>query len=263
MARNKKDKKEEETEAGAPSWMVTYGDLMSLLLTFFVLIVSMSSIQIVKFEKAMGSLQGALGVLTADPTVIAHPEVYKSDLTGFQPRRVVSALNEMQQFIKENKLEDSIHIQAQGDEIAIRISNPVLFDLGKANLKPDIFPMLLHIVKLGEGSSIRVEGHTDDLPIKTPQFPSNWELSAARASTVIRYFVDEGGLEPAKLSASGYAEFRPIKPNDSAKGRGSNRRVEIFVKYRGEEKIVPSGLHGTEPDSAFAEFLQAMDADNE
>ena len=107
----------------------------------------------------------------------------------------------------------------------------MFFDLGKANLKPEAVEILRKVAPTLRSlpNPLRVEGHTDDLPIRTSQFPSNWELSVHRATNVVRYLVEEEGFDPKKLSAAGYSEYRPLVPNNSDANRQINRRVDIII----------------------------------
>ncbi|HDL19055.1 MAG TPA: chemotaxis protein MotB, partial [Bacteroidetes bacterium] len=116
--------------------------------------------------------------------------------------------------------------------IAIRMKEKLLFDLGKADIKPSASPILKKIGALAKGwpNNIRVEGHTDNLPIHTLQFPSNWELSAIRAINVVHFLQDQCQVSPTKIYSIGYGENRPLVPNDSPDNRSKNRRVEIYLE---------------------------------
>ena len=212
--------------------MVTYGDLMSLLLTFFVLLVSFSSIQQSEFQKAMGSLKGALGVLKYKQSPTNLSEINIPRLHGSQKSEFDQMLRQLVDYIKKHGLSDSIKVTRTKDGIGVRIMNPILFDLGKADLKPGVYPLLRKIGEMAKKwpNRIRVEGHTDDLPIHTPEFPSNWELSALRAISVIHFFEDQVGVNPDKLYCSGYGSHKPLVPNTSEKNRAMNRRVEIYFE---------------------------------
>ncbi len=233
MARKKGKNNNESNGGGAPLWMVTYGDLMSLLLTFFVLLVSFSSIELAKFQKAMGSLKGALGVLPKEQSVLWQKEPVFPQLSDFENRRVQKVISELRNVIKKKGLKDNVSLDATEDGIIIRIDSPILFDLGKAELKPASFPILDKILEMTQKwpNSIRIEGHTDNLPIHNSKFPSNWELSTARALSVLRYFLNYGKIEPQRLAAVGYGEYHPLVPNNSIKNRAKNRRVEIYIEY--------------------------------
>ncbi len=212
--------------------MVTYGDMMSILLTFFVLILSFSSIQNVEFEKALGSLKSALGVLPKKESVIYQltpkfPKIANNLTKG----KFQKSVQELQKIIKEEGLEDNIKLETKEDGILIRIDSPVLFDLGKAKLKAKALPILNRVLEMTRDwpNNIRIEGHTDDLPIHTEKYPSNWELSTARALSVLRYFLNQGNVEPNRLAAVGYGEYHPLVPNNSQENRAKNRRVEIYI----------------------------------
>lgn len=229
----KRSKNNDDSGPGVPAWMVTYGDLMSLLLTFFVLLVSFSSIQMAKFQKALGSLKGALGVLPREESVLKQWEPVMPQLTDYQKRRVYKVISQLRNVVKTEGLEQNISMESTGNGIIIRIESPILFGLGEAELKPSAYPILNKILEMTQQwpNNIRIEGHTDDLPIHTSRFPSNWELSTARALSVLRYFLQRGAIEPQRLAAVGYGQYHPLVPNNSPANRAKNRRVEIYIEY--------------------------------
>ncbi len=237
MARRKR-RNSEAGGGGAPDWMVTYGDLMSLLLTFFVLLVSFSSIELTKFRQAMGSLKGALGVLPKEQSIMWQKEPLLPQLTDFQQKRVQKVISEMRNMIKQNGLENDVTLESSAKGILVRIESPVLFNLGQAELKEQSYAILNKIVEMTQDwpNSIRIEGHTDNLPIHTLEFPSNWELSTARALSVLRFFLDNGHIEPYRLAAVGYGEYHPLVPNDTPENRTKNRRVEIYIDHQDKLK---------------------------
>lgn len=226
MAKKKQTPKKVDT----PAWLATFGDMMSLLLAFFVLLFSFSSIQESKFQAAMGSLQGALGVLDTYPTVPVHehfenlPELQRT-LEGVKKK-----IEELREQVQALKRSDEVTVSRTEKGLAIRLDSRFLFDLSSAGLRPEAHEVLDELLGSLKGlpNEIRVEGHTDNLPINSPQFPSNWELSAARASSIIRFF-EERGMDPRRMTAVGYGEWRPVVRNDSPENRQKNRRVEIFV----------------------------------
>ena len=227
-------------------WMATFGDMMSLLLTFFILLVSFSSIQETKFHEAVGSLQGALGVLSQLPKVPVKMDIDKptkrgdSDSDGLNKQ--VEKLKEKIAALKENG--KSVNVSRSEKGLAIRLDDQTLFDPGKADLRGGADEILTLVAgTLAEfPNAVRIEGHTDNLPIHTEQFPSNWELSAARAAAVLRFF-QERGLDPRRMSAVGMGEWRPLASNDSAAERQRNRRVEIFMETKGEQRATRLGDH--------------------
>ncbi len=252
-----KAKKKKKEGGGAPGWMVTYGDMMSLLLTFFVMLLSYSSTDIVKFKQAMGSLRGALGVMKSEQGVVNLPKMM---IGSRSQNQVETSTVRLRKLIKQEHLEDAISVERTDKGLLIRISNLVLFDLGKAEIKPEIYSIidkLVGIIAQWEGP-IRVEGHTDDLPIHTAQFPSNWELSTARAVKVLRILIEKGGVAPKNLSAVGYGEHHPIVPNTHAKSRAQNRRVEIHLEMNADPPARPRPL-GQEAPQTLQEGSDPLD----
>ncbi len=227
---------------GAPEYMATYGDMMTLLLCFFVLLLSMAEMDAKKFEIAASSFQQALsGVMESLPTIAIHEQVILPKLGGDDQNKkmAVEAVERMRRFVQSDEdLKEAIKVEVTDKGLAIRISDPVGFGTGSDQLEPklrEVLTGMLDIIKDIDERDIRVEGHTDDVPISTPRFPSNWELSAARSLSVVKLFY-EGGEDPAKLSAVGYGEFRPLVPNTSTQNKRKNRRIEIFVEYLQKEE---------------------------
>ena len=222
-----------ECVPGAPLWMTTYGDLMTLLLTFFVLLFSFSSMRQEEFKQAMGSLKGALGVLPQETAIMKKPIPIVPQLTNLQESEIQNSIVKIEEMSSELQLTESVKLQITDKGIKIDISDPVMFDQGRAELKPKIIPILNFVASLARGwpNQVIIEGHTDDIPISTGQFPSNWELSAGRAMSILHYFEDYGGIEPQRLTAIGYGKHRPVAPNDTEENRAKNRRIEIRIEY--------------------------------
>jgi len=124
-----------------------------------------------------------------------------------------------------------VQLELQERGLIVRFAEQVFFDLGEATLKPEAMTALRKIAPVLKElpNALRVEGHTDNWPIRTERFPSNWELSVHRATNVVRFLIEEQGFDPDRLSAAGYAEYRPIRPNDTAENRAVNRRVDIVI----------------------------------
>lgn len=239
MARKKS---EGSSIPGVPGWMVTYGDMMSLLLTFFIMLVAMSSVEKVKFNQAAGSLQGALGIVPSNAISLASKKMDADkpiDRRGSrQEKKMRKKVQKMQQMIKAETLPKDLKISMSKEGVGIRISDPNFFDLGKATLKPQSFVVLDQIIDIIKtvDYSVRIEGHTDDLPIRNPEFDSNWELSAGRALAILKYFQDKGRIDPVRLEAVGLGEYHPLVPNDEEESRAKNRRVEIFILSKDFQK---------------------------
>ncbi|MFC1606763.1 flagellar motor protein MotB [Candidatus Latescibacterota bacterium] len=235
MARKKK---EDEPPKGAPAYMTTYGDMMTLLLCFFVLIVSFSTMEIEKFKAAAASLRGALSALPYQTKVLPTPIEMVRPTKGNKKersRKRKRAVEELRKLIREKNMGSIIKIQEQENAIHITIGDPALFDSGKADIKPEILPILNQIVEvISSGEDvIRVEGHTDDLPISTTRHKNNWELSISRALSVITHIQSrQPDMDPYRLRPVGCGEFHPVATNDTAEGRSLNRRVEIFIDFK-------------------------------
>ncbi|MBN1759563.1 MAG: flagellar motor protein MotB [Chitinispirillaceae bacterium] len=233
MARVKK----QECPKGAPAYMLTWGDMCTLLLCFFVMLLAMSTIDPAKFDVAASSFQNAFsGVLESFPSILITQDVLIPRLGGDEQnkRLAVDAARRIRKAVKSENLEDAIKVKVTESGIAVKVADPIGFDIGEADIKPELISVLSQIAEIigrVDGTQIRVEGHTDDIPIHTREYPSNWELSAARALNVVKFLASRGNIAPARLSAIGYGEYRPLVPNTSVKNRVQNRRIEIFVDY--------------------------------
>jgi chemotaxis protein MotB len=218
------------------AWMTSYSDLMALLVCFFVLLFALSTIDPGKFDLAASSFQQAFnGVLTSLPTVPIHQEVIRPRLGGdAQNKRIAAdAAMRIREVAQRENLQDAVKVEVTDSGIAIRISDRVSFDPGSDRLHADFSTILQEITRIANDMpdrEVRVEGHTDNVPIRTARFPSNWELSAARAVAVLRYLY-QNGVAPSRLSAVGYGEFRPVASNATEAGRRENRRIEVYIEY--------------------------------
>lgn len=242
MSKSGKRKKCPDQKAGAPLWMTTYGDLMTLLMCFFVLLFSFSTIDVVRFKEVIVELQGALGVLSGGPMVLNMGDIPQKSIVQAQAVSVKTQIAEvkekLEEKVEEEKLKESVQITMDERGLKIRFTDQVLFDLGEAVVKPGALPILRAV---GEEiylvpNHVLVEGHTDDWPIHTPQFPSNWELSTARATALVHFFIEEVGVDPTKLSAAGYSKYHPVAPNDSPVNKAKNRRVDVIILLGEEDK---------------------------
>jgi len=220
-----RERYEVETEdEGVPPvtlWVVPYGNLMTILMIFFLVLYAFSFVvSEVRFEKIVQSLQQDVG-----------GKVNKEYMERvIQKTREREAAEEMDGLIDERGLKKFANVQIDKEGIKVIFQSPVIFDLGKAELKPETMYVLDEVVKVIKDmpNEVVVEGHTDDKPIVSGEFRSNWELSVARAFSVVRYFI-ERGVDPKRLSAIGYGEYRPLYPNDTEENRAFNRRIEIDV----------------------------------
>lgn len=215
----------------APFWMTTFSDMVTLLLTFFVLIVSMSEVEVKKFKEALSYFQGRTGMLHFEsmiPPIV--PQVEKAEGAGEVKEQAIR-FEELQAYLEANQLADLVQVDLTERGLEVTIVDSVGFASGSAELLPQARVVLRLIAAvLGRAvDSVEVEGHTDDRPIQTSAYPSNWELSAARAASVVRFFLEQDtALDPTRYTAVGRGEFHPVASNDTPEGRARNRRVEIL-----------------------------------
>lgn len=227
----------EEEESGGDDWILTYGDLMTQLVCFFVLLISFSSINAAKLQQALMSIQEALGgsgagVLTAMPSAIE--DLPKSSQYDINDQRLIELESKISEYIERQKLSDHVETKMTKEGLVITLNQKeksVFFDSADAKIKEEAYPILNEIGKLISNlpNNVRIEGHTDIRPINTAQFPSNWELSTMRATNVLRYLSSNSNIASKRFSAAGYGPYRPIAPNDTQANMAKNRRVEIII----------------------------------
>jgi chemotaxis protein MotB len=227
-------------EEGAPAWMATFSDLATLLLTFFVLLLSFANMDIQNFKTAMGSVKEAMGVqfvvdgdhesmatdLMELSPVQSGPHITISDFSQLAAERV-------KRFVKEKGLEGQIEVEAQQRGVVLRANDAVFFTVGSADLRPEGDRALEVISSVfGEfDGDLAVQGHTDSVPMSSGRFPSNWELSTARATAVMRHLTTRLGIPSKRVHVAGYADTRPLaEGNDEASYR-RNRRVEFLFEF--------------------------------
>lgn len=211
-------------------WLLTYADMITLLLALFIILFSISTINKVKLQRLVRDLGGGFNSQDAinNPPNGMTTSATKDDLQAMQAQ--------LQSYISSNNLQNKVQTKITRDgkkrELVITLlSDKQLFESGKADLKPFTKTILDQVYKQlkSRANEVRVEGNTDNVPISNYQFPSNWELSAARATGVARYFVEDDGLAARRISALGYGEYRPKFPNDTDAHRAQNRRVDVVI----------------------------------
>lgn len=236
-------------------WLITYADLITLLLIFFVVMFAMSKIDADKYDSLSQTLQLTFrngdSLLDKGTSIAGEPDrgdrsaVSQADRqeTGYMPTELDLAFRKQEEdlrrlkhviedYVKEHQLDQMVFVSDTPKGIAIRLSDQFLFDLGKADLKAGSAPTLAKLASLFAqlDTTISIEGHTDDLPIQPGgTYTDNWGLSAARALSVLRHFVDEERLDAKQFQIAGYADTHPIASNDNEANRQKNRRVEIVV----------------------------------
>ena len=238
MARKRR---QEEPSGGAPEWMTTYGDMVTLLLCFFVLLFSFSEVDARKFESMIASFQGSLGILDSGTNIISGENitiVTENDLTdeelaeleGFKELE-----DQLDEFLKDSGLDGDMLVSMERKGLVLRFQDSVLFDSGKADIKENAKEILISVVEFLEkpefaNKEIRIEGHTDTDPLRrNARYETNWELSTARSSNVVRFLIEDMNLNPIRFSAAGYGEHHPIASNDTQENKRKNRRVDIVI----------------------------------
>lgn len=238
--RQRRAKQSDQGESGG-GWLQTYGDMVTLLMVFFIMLYSISTIDADKFERMMISIQESFsGVLPQheaqipreDPEMVL-PEPEEEEVSTEEEEMMEDIYEQLAEYLDEEELADVVMLETEPRGIVIRFQDKILFDTGEAELRDESLDILDDIAGILEEipNDIKVEGFTDDVPIDTPEFPSNWELSTGRATTVLRFLTEEGGLTPERLQATGYGEYRPMVPNDSPENRQLNRRVDLTVLW--------------------------------
>lgn len=243
-------KLEVEVSEGAPAWVVTFGDLMSLLLCFFVLLLSFSEMDKAVYKQVAGSLKDAFGVQrkvkTMDPAkgIKMISRDFDQELIATQRREEFIATQKRKTIGEELKkavetlskgMKNLIQVEVGDKEITVRLMGETTFDSGKAAIKQQMMPLLKRIglvLKKTKGN-ITVTGHTDNVPLRSNWiYKSNLELSIARAASVAEFLLHKTNIKPSRIAAMGYGEYRPRESNDTIEGRRKNRRVEIILKPR-------------------------------
>jgi len=225
------DEPEGTPEEGAPIWMTSFSDMMVLMLCFFVLLLSFAKMDAETFHSALGSVRQALGGHPPPPsTPLVAPDRHTAELLPRQPSE--PDIRRVREFLAARGLAEQVEVSTNPRGIVLRTKDQILFDSADASLKIEGRPVLdaVHELSLQLGAQLAVEGHTDDRSIQNSTFPSNWELSGARAAAVLRYLLDTH-LDRARVHVAGYADTRPVASNATAEGRAQNRRVEFVFEY--------------------------------
>lgn len=262
-------KKKEEVKAGSPEWMTTFSDLMNLLLCFFVLLFSMSTVDAEKFEMIATSLQNSFSIFEFGGSVIGDAsmigagvsqledlDIYYKEANSEAEKDTKADTTEagegdikeqfMEASLKESeemaeKIEDALNKSGIGDKVELDVNaqyvkltlnGALLFDSGKAEIREDALQLvdkLGKVVELYAGNMVSIEGHTDNVPISSTKYEDNDVLSAYRALAVKEYFLEHTQLDPGKIRATSCGEYAPVADNGSAEGRALNRRVEVKI----------------------------------
>lgn len=217
--------------------MTTFSDLMSLLLTFFILLYSMSSVSAEKFEAAAKSMQSAFGggesMIEGSTVVDIETEKITEKSEETIDPELVKMYNEVVAFLEMKEMTSQASVEYDQDGIYVNIQESILFGSGSAIIADSGKNTLNDLGELIQqfDNAVVIEGYTDSVPMNNNNFSSNWELSTGRALSVLRYLSEERNVDPTRLAAKGYGEYHPIVPNDSESNKAKNRRVNIVLVY--------------------------------
>ncbi|MCG8632748.1 MAG: OmpA family protein [Desulfobacterales bacterium] len=223
------------------TWLVTYADLMTLLMVFFVLLYTLASFEKKQYQDKLATVQETI---KENPEIegimkfMGRPDGFDKkiridEITGLRTRD--SALyRSMDRMVKNSAKTEQLSLEDHSGKLVITISGEALFKSGSASLNPSAIPEINQMIGLFKEFTeydINIKGHTDNIPIATKAFPSNWELSAIRATTVLKYLISQG-INPDRLTATGYGKILPLVPNTTAENRAKNRRVEFVLEKK-------------------------------
>jgi chemotaxis protein MotB len=213
-----------QEEGDKDRYLITYADLITLLLGLFIILYAISNVDTLKYQKLMKAVGSAFGIENNAPAG-------KIGIKGPQQHSAGNLKNSLQNLVDENNLNNSIRLEENERGIIIHILDDILFPSGTAELNDSSRVILMKIASLLKNlpNDIRVEGHTDNIPISSPSYPSNWHLSVSRALNTAYYLINKQDLSPDKVSIVGYSEYRPVTTNTTFEGRRSNRRVDIVI----------------------------------
>lgn len=235
-------------------WLITYADMITLLMIFFIVMYTLSQVDVEKFKSLSASLAQAMGaggmvLESPGPSVVPGvsgtvPQVATQSGENSQLENVKK---ELEEYVREANLQARVSVTMEERGVVISFQDEVLFNLGSAELTPRAVEIIRKVGPILEKvpNYLRVEGHTDNLPIKTALYPSNWELSSARANSVLQELLRGFQIQPQRLSAVSYGEHRPVVENDTEAHRQLNRRVNIVIlrsKFDLAEAGVRSGV---------------------
>ncbi len=264
-----RERKQEQSSGGCPEWMATYGDMVTLVLTFFILLFSFSEIDKSKWQQVVMSLSGGSSVFNqavpippeenllprgvnfnpedrSQPEETPPPEQEMEDpANAAEQERINEEFDELYRqimaYVTSNQLEGLMDVEREDDSVILSFKEKMLFASGRAELNEEAMSFLTQIFMMLEGSQdsyrlLRIEGHTDNVPISSANFEDNWELSMARAGSVLRYISEGTVIDPTKFFPGGFGETHPIADNNTEEGRARNRRVDIVCERRDIEQ---------------------------
>jgi|SRR5579872_1410753 len=216
--------------AGMMRWLLTYADMITLLLALFIILFAISTISSVRFNRFAKEINAGF----SGREWVNHPPraAEKSERKGGSTPSLQQIAQQLAAFLNERHLQSQVRLRVERRGLVVSLlTDKALYRSGSAEIEPKVREILDKVaIYLRETKNdISVEGNTDNVPIHTPFYPTNWELSTARATNVVRYLVERDRIAPVRISAAGYGEFRPLVPNDTPEHRQLNRRVDIVI----------------------------------
>ena len=276
--------------------MGTYGDMVTLLLCFFVLLFSMSSVDVRKFKEAIASFNEQIDILPGGEALSdgerinngvtqmaeieilidkaleqneegkegekeSDAELTEEELMKASLEQAKEVYDNVDQYLQDQGIREEVEMKYSLNYVKITLPGETLFDSGQASIKAQGFPVIDGLGDMIQDQrfseyTVQIEGHTDNIPINTVYFPSNWELSAARAIAVGKYIIDQKGFDESKMACTGYGEYRPLVDNDSPENRAINRRVEVKIILQSVEVDVSEYDQDNEPDLGIEETTE-------
>lgn len=227
-------KRKEKGHNNNERWLLTYVDLITLLMIFFVVMYAMSNVDAAKYKQLSESLGSAfiseaqgMNKETNEEKSNVQEELDKGNIDP----ELAGVAEKIRLMLKENGLDQDVAVDIRERGVVVGLTNTVLFEPGSTDIRSESRSMLVEIGQIVStlDNYIRVEGNTDDVPMNSERFPSNWELSVIRATEVLKLMISQSGVHPEKISAVGYGEYRPTNPNTSAENRAKNRKVDIVI----------------------------------
>ncbi|MFO7599530.1 MAG: flagellar motor protein MotB [Candidatus Desulfacyla sp.] len=238
MAEDERNTRKRSGEASGPGWEVVYTGFILIMLCFFIMLCSFSTIEkskvehfVASFTRAVSPMPGGVKVRDGGQARHSLPDI------AYDQGEMALVFQELQDAVEKLGLSEDVSFSFLRNGLVARLADKAVFNLGVAEISQDAFPLLDKIgAIISKGSySVEIRGHTDALPIHTHRFPSNWELSTARAVNVLRYFLEIPGISAERLSAAGFGEFQPVVPNESPELRAKNRRVEFIFRLTNQD----------------------------
>ena len=247
-------RKKQEAHENHERWLVSYADFITLLFAFFVVMFAISQVDVAKLGRFVESMNiafdfpipsttpiqggGTQGSASGKPSIVPAKSIIPEPVTTRRSVEMCKAINDR---VRGSDLEGKVSVRLSKRGVIVSLSESSFFEAGATEVRPEALPKLRAIGELLKPGRIPivVEGHTDNTPMHTAMFPSNWELSTWRATRIVSFFIDNLGYDPARLAAAGYAQYRPVADNSTPEGRAANRRVDLVILTEGSDGLPP------------------------